>query len=83
MEQNQRDLNSLRMPINGGSNQINGEIAKIGLNRDLKISKRGGKTLPVIGLSMTREGEAVTLEVATSFPGRCLGAIDHEDDLKR
>jgi len=76
-------LNSLRSPTYGGSTQINGETTKIGLNRDSKIFKKRGKTLLAIGLSTTGEGAAVTLEVATSFPGRCLGAIDHEDDLKR
>ena len=53
------------------------------IEQRFKIFKKRDKTLPAIGLLTTGEGEAVTLEVATSFPGRCLGAIDHEDDLKR
>jgi len=55
---------------------IHHEIAKIRLQKEMKISEKGKIFLPAMGRSITGGGDnGAVAEVATSFPAHCLGAI--------
>jgi len=62
--------------------KITGKLAKIGSQKRSEISKKT-KALPAIGRSMAGGAAIAALEVATSFPGRCLGAMRSEDDVRK
>ena len=50
------------------------DLAKKGYKKGWKFSERG-EPLQAIGRPTGGGGDASTAEVATSFPGRCFGAI--------
>ena len=81
MEPKSRETNSLRSLIADESCQIDGKIAKIGLKSEQKKSLKRGN-LPAISHSIAGEVTVTAVKVPTSFPGRYLGVIVHDDGLE-